>query len=126
MHHHIIIQTTKRDLPKEHEISAAIILSKELQTDIRFLRPEQQKTPDLEFHHLFWELKSPLGASRRTIENNLRTAKKQSQNIIVDLRRCKMRQDEAIARIRYYLSQSQSNIRRLKVITKKRQVIDIK
>lgn len=36
---------------------------------------------------LLWEIKSPKGKSSRTIENNLRSALRQSPNIVIDLRR---------------------------------------
>lgn len=57
--------------------------------DVLFLVPNRQKgtsTPDIEMAGLRWEIKSPSGKSSRTIENNLRSALRQSANIILDLR----------------------------------------
>lgn len=73
-----------------HEKMAVDFLATKVGNDITFLLPERRKdtkTPDIEMSGLYWEIKSPTGKSSRTIENNLRTAIKQSPNIIMDLRR---------------------------------------
>jgi hypothetical protein len=104
MKYEVIVKTSLKDLPKEHELSAALILSKYFKSDVTFLRPKTDKTPDLEIKNIKWEIKSPRGDGKKTIENNLRGARKQSQNIVVDLRRIKMHQSKAIARIHFFLS----------------------
>jgi hypothetical protein len=47
-------------------------------------------TPDFKMCGLDWVMKSPCGHSRWTIENQLRRAVRQSQNIVLDGRRLKM------------------------------------
>ncbi|MDR0854330.1 MAG: hypothetical protein LBN34_08165 [Clostridiales Family XIII bacterium] len=79
--------------PEEHEISAAWILAKHFHCSIEFLKPldgYKRKTPDFVMGALEWELKSPIGNSRRTIKDKLREAKLQSPNIVIDTRRTKL------------------------------------
>ena len=121
----VIIKTSLEDAPKEHELSAAMILGDHFKSDVIFLRPGEKKTPDVEIGDTKWEIKSPKGNSKKTIDNNLRTARKQSQNIVIDLRRAKLHQKKAEAHIRHYLASGPHNIKRLKIITKHRKIIDI-
>ncbi len=121
----VIVKTDPQDAPKEHEMSAAVLLAYHFQADITFLRPERKKTPDIEVNGAKWEIKSPRGNAKKTIDNNLRTARKQSRNIVLDLRRAKLHQSKAEARIRHYLTSGPHNIERLKIIAKTRKIIDI-
>ncbi len=125
MKYRIIIEASFRDRPKEHELSAAIILANYFQTDITFLRTSRQCTPDLDVNGVKWELKSPLGDGKNTIKNNLYNARKQSKNVIIDLRRIKMHQTKAFSNIRYYFSSHRSRIRHLIIITKSEEVLEL-
>ncbi len=111
--------------PNPQEISAAQIIMQYLQTNIHFVQRSPLKTADLKIDGKFWEIKSPIGDGKRTIQNNLRDASHQSANIIVDLRRCKMPTANAMARIRHEMSKSCS-IRKLLIITRDNKVIDYK
>lgn len=73
----------------------------------------------------YWEIKSPIGNSKRTIQNNLREASRQSSNVIIDLRQCKMSTTSALARIRYILRQNHS-IKKLITILKDEKILVIK
>jgi len=42
-------------------------------------------------------LKSPLGNGKKTIENNMRTARKQSKNLAMDFSRMKLHQTKALS-----------------------------
>ena len=121
----VIVQTDLVDAPKEHELSAALILADHFRADATFLRPERKKTPDIDVSGTKWEIKSPTGNGKKTIDNNLRAARKQSRNIVLDLRRAKLHQSKAIARINYYVSAGSHKIQHLKVITKTHKIIDI-
>ena len=68
-------------------------------------------------------MKSPVEAGKYTIKNIVQNASHQSVNIIIDLRRCKMMDDEAIRKIRHYFDLSK-RIRRVKIITKAAEIID--
>ena len=125
MKYRIIVQTDFRNRPKEHELSAAILIADYFRTDITFLRPSCQKTPDLDINGEKWELKSPLGNGKNTIKNNLHGARKQSTNIIIDLRRIKMHQAKALSKINHYLTSHRTKIRHLLVITKTGKVLAV-
>lgn len=121
----VIVKTSVRDCPKDHEMSAAILLANYFRADVIFLRPGHQKTPDLQIGSSMWEIKSPSGDGKKTMENNLRTARKQSKNIVVDLNRCKMNYYKAHARINFYLKTEAHGIKHLKLITKSKKIVDI-
>jgi len=102
-----------------------MVIAAYFQSDVIFVRPASFKTPDFRVKDVSWELKSPMGASARTIENNMRAARKQSVNIIIDLGRIKMHQQQSIARIHYFLSKS-NKFNKVLIITKSRKVIEIR
>jgi hypothetical protein len=120
----VIVKTSIEDAPQGHEMSAAIILAYHFKTDVIFLRPTHARTPDIDVGGVKWEIKSPMGNSKKTIENNLRMARKQSRNIVIDLRRIKMHKIRAISRINYFLSK-QKQIKQVIIIDKDRCVVDI-
>lgn len=124
MKYGITIKTDLKDRPKDYELSAALILAGYFKSDVIFLRPNVDKTPDIEVAGLRWEIKSPIGDGKKTIENNFRTARKQSLNIVIDLRRIKMHQSKATARINFFLSKP-SRLKKVLVITKSNKVIEI-
>ena len=123
--YNVIVQTDLVDIPKDHELSAALIMAYHFETDVIFLRPERKKTPDIDVNGIKWEIKSPRGNGKKTIDNNLRAAHKQSRNIVLDLRRSKLHKNKATARINYYLAAGSHKINHLKIITKTQKVIDI-
>ncbi len=112
----VIVKTNLADLPKEHELSAALILAYHFKADVIFLRPQTDKTPDIDVKGIRWEIKSPKGNAKETIENNLRTARKQSANIVIDLARSKMHSTRAVARASFYIRTEAHAIKRLKII----------
>ena len=125
MKYRVIVETNFRDRPKEYELSAAILIANYFETDVVFLRPSCQRTPDLNVKGTKWELKSPLGDGKNTIKNNLHTARKQSTNVIIDLRRIKMHQTKALSNIGHYFTSHRSKIRHLIVITKSEEILEM-
>lgn len=121
------IEDNKESKPRPHEETASQIIASSFRSDIVFLRRHQSKNPDLFIlrTNMLWELKSPIGNSKHTIQNNLRDAGKQSENIIIDLRRTKMYEKQAISRIYEYMKKEHTRIKQIKVITKASKVIDI-
>lgn len=113
----IIIPSNVRLQPSKIEISAAIILSDFFHTDIQLIPKSNYKTPDFVINNLFWELKSPTGKGKYNIQHALRSAVKQSENIIFDARYSKLH----IAKIKHELNfqfQKSRSIRRLIMINK--------
>jgi hypothetical protein len=72
-----------------------------------------------------WEIKAPKGDSSRTIENNLRSALRQSANLIIDLRRIKLNERKAISQITVKFKKIKK-MNRLLIIQKNQKLIDIK
>lgn len=91
----VIVKTDPVDAPKDHEMSAALLLAYHLKTNVIFLRPERKKSPDIDVSGTKWEIKSPKGNGKKTIDNNLRTARKQSRHIVLDLRRAKLTSEQS-------------------------------
>lgn len=81
----VIIQ--ERALVQPHEKKVGDILARTTGKDVIFLAVGIEKSPDISFCGKKWEIKSPKGSKRRTLENNIRNALKQSNNIIIDLSR---------------------------------------
>ncbi len=109
--------------PQPHEISAARLLAQYFQSDVYFEPRTLIKSADFKINGTCWELKSPIGNGKHTIQNNLREATQQAKNIVIDLRRCKLNQNGAMARIRHEISHSQVS-RKIIVILKNEKVVD--
>lgn len=92
--------------------------------DVEFIPVRLTPTPDIIFMGMEWEIKSPLGKSNRTIENNMRNALKQSKNIIIDLRRIGIREERCLAEIMRQIKLIHS-IKNVLVISKRGKIIDI-
>lgn len=123
----IHIEENKESKPRPHEIMVAEIMAEYFKSDVVFLRRLSSKTPDLYIlkTNIRWEIKSPTGAGKHTIQTNLRNASKQSENIILDLHRSDLTKEHAISRVKDFVQKEHSRIKRLKIITKRNQVIDI-
>lgn len=84
--------------PEEHEKSAAQILADYFHVDVKFVNTGLMHTADIEVKRQFWELKSPLGNGKRTIQHQFERAGKQSKRFVIDCRRSKMREKTIIKR----------------------------
>ena len=113
---------------RSHEIFAATLLAEYFKSDIEVHRRAASKTPDLIIRktNVRWELKSPTGGGKHTIQNNLRAAKDQSENIILDFSRIKLSDYQGISRTKEFLRNENSYIKRLKIITKNKIVLTIR
>lgn len=120
----VIVKTSVNDVPKEYELSAALILANHYKANVVFLRPQANRTPDIDINGTKWEIKSPTGHGKKTIENNFRNARGQSSNVVMDLRRIKMHQSKANARIQSFLSKPH-RFTKVLIITKGKKVIEI-
>ncbi|MBR2998255.1 hypothetical protein IKF34_00540 [Candidatus Saccharibacteria bacterium] len=120
----VIINTPPKDVPRHFELSAAKIIAEYFKTNIVFLRPFSMKSPDLNINGKIWELKSPIGKSKNTIHNNFKEARKQTVNIIIDLRRCKLNEINAYSKIRAEIKKRKRKNGKILVISKKSEVLD--
>ncbi len=94
------IDTSKlNNPPEEHEINVARFFA-DLGYNITFLCPSNIKgnfVPDIVMNGIEWEIKCPIGKGKHTIERNINKAVLQSPNIIVDLRRISLPEDQCIS-----------------------------
>ena len=120
-----IINISKLKVPPEkHELETARYFA-DLGYDIEFIPPNhtpQMHTPDIVMDGITWEIKSPTVRSRRTIENNLRQAMMQSDNIIFDMRRIHMSDNDCIVELEHRFNQKKA-IRRLWIIKKNLELV---
>ena len=119
------ISLPNNTLVKPHELEVARILASHGEI-VKFIPVSNIKTPDIIYRGLKWEIKSPTGSKRRTIENNLRKAITQSENIIFDLRRINISEDTCVREIKKQVHLSGKQIRRLLIITKSGKIRKIK
>ena len=118
---HITVPPGAIALP--HELVAAAVLAW-TGDDVEFLPVRHTKTADIKFRGREWEIKSPIGKSTRTIENNLRNALKQSSNIIMDLSRIKQPEGKAIKEIKRQQDLTKG-ASRVMIITKTKRLIEL-
>jgi len=112
---------------EKHE-NDTIVFFTELGFDIELVPPSKtrgSKKADFIMDELEWEMKSPQSNGARTIEHAVRSASKQSENIIIDLRRSKLDTERAMTQIRFHTSK-RTNIKKLIVITKNGTKLDVK
>ena len=126
MSNKIIFEGQSRKQLRFHEVNAILLLLDYFDADITCISPGFGKTPDVRIKGIEWELKSPQGNGVKTIENILKKAAKQSNNIILDFSRIKMNSNQALSRTRYYLHNNKHRIQRLIIVTKNHKVIDFK
>lgn len=121
----VIVKTLPQDAPYDFEMSAALLVANYFKTDIVFLRPQQLKTPDLLIRDAIWELKSPVGNSKNTISNNIKSSRKKSKNIIIDLRRCKLNEHKALANIKHAYKKRKRKQGTYLIIKKDSKILDV-
>ena len=111
-------------VPEEHEFDVAKYFAS-MGKDITFLKPSRipnTHTPDIQMDGLEWEIKSPVGNSKRTIETNFRQAVKQSHYIIFDLRRIKVPERQCLSQLEKEFA-ARTYVKRLLVIMKNGQLL---
>lgn len=115
--------------PEPHELQTALFLRKNGKKVV-FLAPKNQlnvKTPDILMDNVQWEIKSPVSAGARSIEHAFRSAIKQSENVLFDLRRSKASDVANLAKIRYVFKLVRGKrVKRVLVITKAQKMLDLK
>lgn len=110
---------------EKHEYDTILFLTT-LGYNIELIPPSHipnRRTPDFKMNGLAWEMKSPKGKTRSTLEHAFQTAMKQSVNIVFDLRRVQMPNDKAISILEQLFNYSKS-IKHLIVITKGRKLLE--
>ena len=110
--------------PEKHEFETAKYFA-DRGKKIVFIKPSAVPgvhTPDILMDGQEWEIKSPDGSSKRTIETNFRKAIKQSRYIIFDLRRIKLPEKNCIAQLEKEFN-SRPYLKKLYIIKKNGELI---
>lgn len=110
---------------EKHEYDTILFLTT-LGYDIELIPPSHipnRRTPDFKMNGLEWEMKSPKGKSRSTLEHAFQAAMKQSVNILFDLRRIQMPDEKATSTLKHLFDHSKS-IKNLLIITKRRKMLE--
>ena len=110
---------------EKHEYKTVLFFT-ELGIDVELI-PKSEKevvhAPDVIMNSLKREMKSPKGEGKYLMQNTIQKAVKQSEKIIIDLRRAKRSQERCLQELRKEFSNSRS-LRRLRIITKSRRILD--
>lgn len=120
----VIIPIGLKPSPSSYELSAAELLARYFKTDVEFVVRSNHKTPDFLINGLKWELKSPTGSGKYNIQHQIKSAAKQSSNVVIDVRRSKMH----MAKIRVEVQRQfdfTKPIKRLLLIDKTKHIIEL-
>ena len=114
--------------PRPHELFAAQKVADHFQTNVLFLKEMTSSTPDLRIKNQTWELKSPIGKGKETMKKSIRSSRKQSNRLVIDLSRCPVIDTKCISRLKNYFFRygSRTHVRELLVIKKDGGIIKIR
>lgn len=126
--YNLIIPVGMKPKPDIHEERVAEIIAEYFKSNIRFVERGTTTTPDIFVirTHQRWEIKNIRGNSKRTIQNNLRDADNQSENVIIGLLRTTMPPTQAIGRIKECLRNSRVLLKSIIVVTQDKEILVIK
>ena len=91
-----------RDAPSEHEVLTALRLAEE-GVDVLFRidsREKGVKNPDVEMNQQVWEFKAPTGEGKNTVDSQMKRAGKQTERLVLDLRRSELDDKKSIRDVR--------------------------
>lgn len=117
--------TTNGVILKPHENETVIFLKKQ-GFDIELIQKSNIKgvhSPDLIIKGEKWEMKAPIGEGNQLMKNTIQKALRQSNNIIIDLRRTKRHQMKCIREIKTHFYKSK-HAKKVLIITKGGKSID--
>lgn len=112
--------------PHEYETARALAREGYNITFIKKSDVKHERTPDVLIDGELWEMKSPKSSSTRAIERNLRRALGQSSRVVFDSSRMKQMPDLTVERELRKRAEEMKSLKRLILVSKRRQVIDIK
>ena len=91
-----------REAPSEHEVLTALRLAEE-GMDVLFRidsREKGVKNPDVEMNQQVWEFKAPTGHGKNTVDSQMKRAGKQTERLVLDLRRSELDDKKSIRDVR--------------------------
>jgi len=124
----VVIPLGRSQRPEQHELDVAYILAQHYKTTVEFIVPVddyKRKSADILMNGVEWEIKSPTGNTKRTIETQFSRASRQAKNIILDMRRTKLPHDYIECQVLVEI-QNRPKIKRVILINKSNKIIDMK
>lgn len=123
----MIIPGDLRNFPSTFEIKIAGILCETFWSNTVFVDVGPLCTPDvlIEKRNQLWEVKALDGNSPNTVHHALGRARKQSTNVVLAVRKTRLRTQQIIGKIKGDLK-DRRDIKRLILVTKEGKVIVIK
>ncbi len=113
--------------PTESDIVVANVFAR-LGYDVEFIAPSRAyrvRTPDINMDGIAWEIKCPTSRKIDKFRQNISSALEQSQNMIIGTFRTKTTDEKIIKFIADYLK-DHKKVKRLKVVTKNHQILDLR
>ena len=110
---------------KDHE-NATVVFLTEQGYDIELIpksNVEGVHTADIRISDFEWEIKAPKGQGKWVLKNTVKKALRQSENIIIDLRRIKLPQSKCLPELENHFKLSK-RAKRMIVITKSRKMLE--
>ena len=91
-----------REAPSEHEVLTALRLAEEGMAVLFRIdsREEGVKNPDVEMNQQVWEFKAPTGQGKNTVDSQMKRAGKQTERLVLDLRRSELDDKKSIRDVR--------------------------
>ncbi|MBR5409027.1 hypothetical protein IK112_03805 [Candidatus Saccharibacteria bacterium] len=108
--------------PEEHEKHTALILAQHFQTNVAFIKTSILKTADIDINGRIWEIKSPTGHGKRTIQHQFERAGKQAKRFVIDCHRTSMSNSEVSQKCKYFFYKARS-AKALIIISKQNKII---
>jgi hypothetical protein len=120
------VLTPDKYKPKKAELEAAWILAEHYGVTVRILRPSmryREKTPDFSIGTSLYELKTPISAKVQKVEQLIREATRQAENVVIDARRTKIHERRMIEVCRGRLEHIKS-LKHVTLILDRKRVLD--
>jgi len=120
----VIIPVDLKPSPAQYELSAAALLAHYFKADVEFIPRSNHKTPDFLIKGINWELKSPIGDGKYNIQHQIKSAARQSCNIILDVRKSKMHMTKIRSDVQRHFKFTKA-IKRLVLIDKAKRIVEL-
>ena len=118
----VIVPANANPWPHEQRVAKILALAGHA---VEFIPESNTKTADILFDGVEFEIKSPKSANANSLEHILKKAVKQSCNIIIDTSRMKNIRDDNTLRFLVNQARLRKQIKKLIMITKQGQIIDV-
>ena len=118
----VVIPANVNPWPHEQRVAKILALAGHI---VEFIPESSTKSADILLNGVKFEIKSPKSSNANSLEHTLKKALKQSCNIIIDLSRIKNVRDKNIQNFLVNQVRIRKQIKKLVMITKQGQIIDI-